>query len=107
MSQIVDLALQRVKAAYSTVPPALEPTAWLYIATFVALVIPIGMLTGVLNFKIEKRPSKWLEVRRRRMRRSSCCYCCCDSCATAGGSAKAIELAWSHRRARSQSSSTG
>jgi hypothetical protein len=69
MSQFVDVAWQRVKAAYSTVPPALDPTAWLYIATFAALAIPIGMFTGVLNFKIEKRPSKWLEVS----------YCCASS----------------------------
>jgi hypothetical protein len=69
MSQLIDLAWQRVKAAYSTVPPALEPTAWLYIGTFAALAIPIGMFTGVLNFKIEKRPAKWLEVS----------YCCASS----------------------------
>jgi hypothetical protein len=68
MSQLIDVAWQRARAAYSTVPPALDPTAWLYIATFAALAIPIGMFTGVLNFKIEKRPSKWLEV-----------SCCCAS----------------------------
>eukprot|EP00882_Tetradesmus_deserticola_P005471 GHRQ01005760.1.p1 GENE.GHRQ01005760.1~~GHRQ01005760.1.p1 ORF type:complete len:176 (+),score=65.06 GHRQ01005760.1:268-795(+) len=62
MSQLVDLALQRVKAAYSTVPIALEPTAWLYIGAFAALAVPIGMYSGILKFKVEKRPSKWLEV---------------------------------------------
>jgi hypothetical protein len=60
--RIVELAVQRVKAAYSTVPPALDPAAWLYIGTFVALAVPIGRVTGVLKFKVEKRPFKWLEV---------------------------------------------
>lgn len=62
MLHLAQLACARVIAAYNTVPPAVDPIAWAYVATFAALVIPIGVLSGVLNFKIEKRPVKWLEV---------------------------------------------
>lgn len=82
MSQFVNHAWQRVQAAYSTVPPALDPTAWLYIGTFAALAVPIGMFTGVLNFKVEKRPSKWLEVGH-----------CCSARATATGGGGEAEFA--------------
>lgn len=56
-------AWARVAAAYNTVPPSLDPQAWVYVATFAAIVLPIGLLSGVLQFKVERRPAKWLEVR--------------------------------------------
>eukprot|EP00879_Flechtneria_rotunda_P005014 GHRR01005290.1.p1 GENE.GHRR01005290.1~~GHRR01005290.1.p1 ORF type:complete len:176 (+),score=28.40 GHRR01005290.1:139-666(+) len=62
MSHIFNHALQRVVAAYNTVPPTLDPRAWVCIATFTAIIIPLGVLTGILQLKVEKRPAKWLEV---------------------------------------------
>lgn len=59
-------AASRVAAAFTTVPPelsAIQPSTWAFIATFAALVLPLGLRSGVLNLKVEKRPAKWLEVR--------------------------------------------
>jgi hypothetical protein len=56
-------ALLRVAAAYRTVPPSLDPQAWMYVATFAAIAVPLGLWSGVLQLKVDKRPAKWLEVR--------------------------------------------
>jgi hypothetical protein len=58
-------AAARLVAAACTAPPPLDPLTWAYVSTFTALVLPVGLATGVLRFKIERRPAKWLEVDRR------------------------------------------
>lgn len=66
MAYVLQHAFKRVAAAYATVPAELasiHASTWVYIATFAAIVLPLGVLSGVLHLKVEKRPAKWLEVR--------------------------------------------
>jgi len=63
MNRLLQHACQRLVAAYSTHPPALPVQAWVAVAAFAAVSLPLGLQNDTLQIKVEKRMAVWAKVR--------------------------------------------
>jgi hypothetical protein len=63
LNGMLRLAHRRLLAACATPAPPLAASGRL-VAAFAAFALAVGARSGVLRLKVERRPMKWLEVRR-------------------------------------------